>query len=204
MSAALARLKAMLATLPDNPGKIPYPSNPQSPQKPLLNLLKVAGVGVFGEILTPALDVAPAILPEPSTQPVDWRIHFDFDERVAIALESGKVPPLYADAFARLQCQRLPGIPQDVQELATDMAGQLLDKHGAALVILQWPVAAIFDSPLVLATHGESAALDLRKAGLVWQLREGDMVQPLEPGGAVIRCAGGNSWPFNWKPTDGR
>ena len=118
-------------------------------------------------------------------------------ERAAIAVELGKVPPVYADAFARLQCQRLTGIPHDWQARTADMAGQLLDRHGAALVTLGWPVAAIFDSPLVLATAGTSAALDLRRAGLVWQMREGDTIERLTPDCALIRCGDGREWTFH-------
>ena len=125
-------------------------------------------------------------------------------ERLAFAREMGKVPALYADAFARLQCQALPGIPSDWQTRAANMAGQLLDMHGVALLTLQWPVAAIFNSPLVLATFGESAALDLRKAGLAWQLREGDAVERLAPNGAMIRCGDGNSFAFQWRPAHGQ
>ncbi len=125
----------------------------------------------------------------------DYKI--SLDERAAIAVELGKVPPVYADAFARLQCQRLSGIPHDWQARAADMAGQLLDRHGAALVTLGWPVAAIFDSPLVLATAGESAALDLRRAGLVWQMREGDTIERLAHDSALIRYGDGREWTFH-------
>ena len=102
----------------------------------------------------------------------------------------------------RLQCQALPSIPPDWQSRAADTAGRLLDRHGAELARLAWPVAALFDSPLVLATFGDSGTLDLRKAGLAWQMREGDTIERLAPNGALIRCGDGKTWLFKWRPAD--
>lgn len=120
------------------------------------------------------------------------------------ALANANIPPVFADAMARLQCQALPGIPQDWQSRAADMATMLLDLHGAALERLAWPVGALFDSPAVLGTYGESAALDLRRAGLAWQMRQGDSITKLAYSGTVILRADGKSFAFQWRPAHGQ
>ena len=119
------------------------------------------------------------------------------------ALSNPNIPPLFADAMVRLSCQTLPGIPPDWQCRAADMASMLLDLHGPALARLGWPVGAMFDSPVVLGTFGESAALDLRKAGLAWQMRQGDTITKLAPNGAVILRADSKTWPFLFTPAQG-
>lgn len=129
--------------------------------------------------------------------------HVGPDGAAATSVEPDKVPACYAAALARLQFQTLPGIPPDWQSRAADMASMLLDRHGAALLRLGWPVGAMFDSPVVLGTFGESAALDLRKAGLAWQMRQGDTITKLAPNGAVILRADSKTWPFLFTPAQG-
>ena len=153
----------------------------------------------------PELPVESGALPNMVIHPVagpvtcEPDLEGDISERTAIAIVMGLVPVIYAGAFARLQCLRLPGIPQDWQERAVNIAGLILDAHGAALVTLAWPAAALFDAPVVVATAGESAALDLRKAGLVWKLREGDTIERLAPDSAIIRGGDGKAWHFKWR-----
>ncbi len=215
MSAALARLKELQAK---NSGKSPYRGNPQKVQKPFEHPFEPfegrRGEHVWpddgGGATTVESGKSPYLgnpqKPQKPFEPFEGERggHVWPDGGAATAVESGKVPACYADAMARLSCQALPGIPQDWQSRAANMATMLLDLHGAALARLQWPVGAMFDTPVVLAVFGESAALDLRKAGLAWQMRQGDTITRLAPNGAVILRADGKSFAFQWRPAHGQ
>ena len=82
------------------------------------------------------------------------------NERSAIAIECGKVPAPYADAFARLQTLRLGRVSIQEQELAVHDAGLFLDQWGEMALENGWSAGDLFDAPRNGGT-----------GGLVWRMK---------------------------------
>jgi hypothetical protein len=69
------------------------------------------------------------------------RIAFDacaLAERIAIALELGRVPLAYAEAWARLQVQKPSHLSEPIWRRALDDAGCVLDEWGALAFEFGW------------------------------------------------------------------
>jgi hypothetical protein len=82
----------------------------------------------------------------------------ELEERKAMA--TGSVPEPYLDAWARLQCQRPTGFPEEVWRQAMDDGGCFLDRLGKHAPELGWMPGDLFNVPS-----------DGRRGGLVWFLR---------------------------------
>jgi hypothetical protein len=91
----------------------------------------------------------------------------DEAERAAIGIELGGVPLAYADAWARLQCQKPMAVSDDERRQAIDDAALLLDQWGSLAVEFQWSPGDLFDVPR-----------DGKPGGLVWFLK-GEAVRAL-------------------------
>ncbi len=97
----------------------------------------------------------------------------DEAERAAIGIDLGGVPLAYADAWARLQCQKPMAVSDDEQRQAIDDAALLLDQWGSLAVEFQWSPGDLFDVPR-----------DGKLGGLVWFLK-GEAVRALGPAHAT-------------------
>lgn len=117
------------------------------------------------------------------------------DERAAVAFDSG-VPESFVDGWARMQCQRLQGVPEAWHHRAVDCTGRMLDRHGRRLAATGWTVEDLFDRPLLLGSTDYGSTIDLREAGLAWQLRHGDVIDALDTVKAIIKHPDGKSWTF--------
>jgi hypothetical protein len=93
----------------------------------------------------------------------------DEAERAAIAIELGGVPLAYADAWARLQCQRPFGASDQEWRQVMDDAGKFFDTWGSRAVEFGWTAGDLFDVPR-----------DGKPGGLVWFLG-GESVQAIGP-----------------------
>jgi hypothetical protein len=89
----------------------------------------------------------------------------EIEERAALAAD--RVPAVYLDAWARLQCQRPFSVDPDAWSRAIEGGGLFLDAWGADAAKMGWSAGELFDVP----SHG-------RRAGLVWQLK-GEQVEAL-------------------------
>jgi hypothetical protein len=89
--------------------------------------------------------------------------HLDADDEPAIEERAGlaadRVPAVYLDAWARLQCQRPHSVADAEWRLAINDAGLFLDAWGADAAAMQWSAGELFDLPRAG-----------RPGGLVWQL----------------------------------
>jgi hypothetical protein len=101
------------------------------------------------------------------------------EERAGLAAD--RLPVVYLDAWARLNCQKPARASEAEWRLALDDGGQLIDAWGADAATFGWAAGDLFDVP------GAG-----RPGGLVWQLK-GDRVEALcvasarIPGGRAIR-----------------
>jgi hypothetical protein len=80
------------------------------------------------------------------------------EERAALAAD--RVPPVFLDAWARLNCQKPASLSEAEWRLALDDGGRFLDGWGADAATMLWTASELFDVP-----H------DGRPGGLVWQLK---------------------------------
>jgi len=87
------------------------------------------------------------------------------EERAALAAD--RVPPVYLDVWARLNCQKPASVSEAKWRLALDDGGRFLDAWGADAAAMQWSAGSLFDLPR-----------EGRPGGLVWQLR-GECVNAL-------------------------
>lgn len=88
-------------------------------------------------------------------------------ERAGMAAD--RVPALYLDTWARLNCQKPERVSGAEWRLALDDGGRFLDGWGLIAAELQWSAGDLFDVP-----HGS------RSGGLVWRLG-GVRVEALGP-----------------------
>lgn len=70
----------------------------------------------------------------------------DLEESAAIAIDGG-VPAVYADAWARLQCQKPLWVSDGEWRQAIAAAGRFLDQWGSLAVDFQWTAGDLFDVP---------------------------------------------------------
>jgi hypothetical protein len=90
------------------------------------------------------------------------------EERAGLAAD--RVPAVYLDAWARLQCQRPLSVADAEWRLAVNDAGLFLDAWGEDAATLGWTSDELFDVT----------------AGLVWRLG-GERIEALEPDRARLR-----------------
>jgi hypothetical protein len=77
-------------------------------------------------------------------------------ERAAIALELGRVPPIYADAWAAFQTRKPGHLTETDWQFAVDCAGRFLDEWGALASGFGWQASDVFGSDgLVSFSAGE-------------------------------------------------
>jgi hypothetical protein len=78
--------------------------------------------------------------------PVGTRLHDDFDvaERAAIAIELGRVPPAYADAWAAFQTRKPRHVSEAEWFRAVDDAGRFLDEWAGLALDFGWRPLDIF------------------------------------------------------------
>jgi hypothetical protein len=79
----------------------------------------------------------------------------EIEERAALA--AGSVPPLYLDAWARLQCQQPSPVSQERWRTTINDGGLFLDAWGEQAAELGWTAGELFDVP-----H------DGERGGLIW------------------------------------
>ena len=106
---------------------------------------------------------------EAGTRAGTWPLPHDITEaeRAAIALELGRVPPTYADAWAAFQTRK-PGHVAEAEWLrAVDDAGRFLDEWAALALDFGWRPSDIFGP-----------------SGLGW-FCAGELVQALGPDNAI-------------------
>ena len=84
------------------------------------------------------------------------------EERAGLAAD--RVPPVYLDAWARLNCQKPACVSEDEWRLALDDGGHFLDAWGSDAAAMGWMPGALFDVT----------------AGLIWRLA-GERVQAPGP-----------------------
>jgi hypothetical protein len=89
------------------------------------------------------------------------------DERAAIAVELGKVPPAYAHAWAAFQMRRLEHQSEAEWLAAVDDAGRFLDEWATLALDFGWRPEEIFS-----------------QSGLAW-FCAGERVRALGPGNAI-------------------
>jgi hypothetical protein len=65
----------------------------------------------------------------------------------------------YLDGWARLQCRRPAGVPEEVWRQAINDGGRFLDRWGSRANELGWTPGDLFDVPC-----------DGKEGGLVWEL----------------------------------
>ena len=128
----LARLKALI-------GEKGRPCDPAKPAKAPFDGFAGGGGSPFSPNLD-ALDLADAI-----------------EERVALA--AGRVPPVFLDAWARLNCQKPFAVSEAEWRLALDDGGRFLDAWGCDAAELGWTPGELFDvmSGLVWRLNGQRA-----------------------------------------------
>lgn len=89
---------------------------------------------------------------------------FDADDEAAIEERAGlaadRVPALYLDAWARLNCQKPISVSEADWRLALDDGGRFLNSWGADAATMQWTAGELFDVPR-----------DGRPGGVVWRLK---------------------------------
>jgi hypothetical protein len=117
---------------------------------------------VFGGVVEGVTDA-----PEPD--------EVEIQERTGLA--AGGVPPIYVDAWARLQCRRPPPVCQDRWRTVINDAGLFLDAWGEQAVKHGWTVGEIFDVP-----RGGA------RGGLIWFI-EGEGIEAF--GAQYARTHGG-------------
>jgi hypothetical protein len=69
---------------------------------------------------------------------------FDLAERAAIAIEDGRVPPAYADAWAGFQMRKPAHVSEVEWFRAVDDAGRFLDEWAALALDFEWRPSDIF------------------------------------------------------------
>jgi hypothetical protein len=74
------------------------------------------------------------------------------EERAGLAAD--RVPPIYLDAWARLNCQKPASVSEAEWRLALDDSGRFLDAWGSEAADMRWTPGEVFDVT----------------AGLVWRL----------------------------------
>ena len=106
---------------------------------------------------------------EPGTRAGTWPLPNDITEaeRAAIALELGRVPPTYADAWAAFQTRKPGHVTETDWQFAVDCAGRFLDEWGALASAFGWQASDVFGS-----------------GGLAW-FCAGERVRALGPDNAV-------------------
>ena len=79
------------------------------------------------------------------------------EERVALA--AGRVPPVFLDAWARLNCQKPFAVSEAEWRLALDDGGRFLDAWGCDAAEMGWTPGELFDvmSGLVWRLNGQRA-----------------------------------------------
>ena len=95
------------------------------------------------------------------------------EERAGLA---DRVPSVYLDVWARLNCQKPASVSEAAWRLALDDGGRFLDGWGADAATMLWTAGELFDVP-----RGG------RAGGLVWQLR-GERVEALGVARARLRA----------------
>jgi hypothetical protein len=85
---------------------------------------------------------------EPGTRAGTWPLPDDITEaeRAAIALELGRVPPTYADAWAAFQTRKPGHVTETDWQFAVDCAGRFLDEWGALASAFGWQASDVFGS----------------------------------------------------------
>jgi hypothetical protein len=106
---------------------------------------------------------------EPGTRAGTWPLPDDITEaeRAAIALELGRVPSTYADAWAAFQTRKPGHVTETEWQFAVDSAGRFLDEWGALASGFGWQASDVFGS-----------------GGLAW-FCAGERVRALGPDNAV-------------------
>jgi hypothetical protein len=94
------------------------------------------------------------------------------EERAGLAAD--RVPRVYLDAWARLNCQRPEGVSEAEWRLALDDGAFFLDTRGADAAATRWTAGELFDVPRE-GTPG----------GLVWRLK-GERGEALGEAGARL------------------
>jgi hypothetical protein len=120
----------------------------------------------------PAL-LARVTAPEPSYGHPDQAAIY---ETAGLAIDGG-VPPVYADAWARLQSQRPYGVTDAQWQQALDAGGRFLDEWGSLAAEFGWSTGDLFDAPS-----------DGKRGGLIWWIT-GEAVRSL--GGDCAFAASG-------------
>lgn len=92
---------------------------------------------------------------------------FDLGERAAIAIELGRVPPAYADAWAAFQTRKPVHVSETEWLRAVDDAGHFLDEWAGLALDFGWQPADIFGA-----------------AGLAWFCC-GERIRALGPSNAI-------------------
>ena len=159
MSTALARLRQ----------KIRETSLPQEPSKPS----KGAFEGFEG---APSRGVCPISAVAPIAKPsAAGAREIDEAEREAIAIElGGRVPEIYALAFAQLQTQAPPEVPLERWHQFINDAGIFLDRWGDEAERLGWRAEELF------GLHPDAPIARCDRMGLLWTLK-GERVVELTP-----------------------
>jgi hypothetical protein len=97
----------------------------------------------------------------------------EIEERAAWAAD--RLPAVYLDAWARLQCQRPLTVLEDVWRRAVNDAGLFLDEWGREAAEWRWTAGELFD-----------VLRDGRPGGLIWFI-QGECLWGLGPEYAVLR-----------------
>jgi hypothetical protein len=122
--------------------------------RPLRVKIDDMGMGVSESAIDGSSD-----LPEPDEDAIE--------ERAALCADS--VPPIYLDAWARLNHQKPDRILDGRWRQVLDDGGRFLDRWGSLAAQLDWTACALFDTPKT-ETPG----------GLLWRL-DGGMVEAIGP-----------------------
>jgi hypothetical protein len=85
---------------------------------------------------------------EPGTRAGTWPLPQDIAEaeRAAIALELGRVPPTFANAWAAFQMRKPGHVTETDWQFAVDCAGRFLDEWGALASAFGWRGSDVFGS----------------------------------------------------------
>jgi hypothetical protein len=108
------------------------------------------------------------------TTEIDVFPHINEEERVAIAIELGGVPEIYAPAFAQLQTQAPPEVPLERWHQFINDAGIFLDRWGDEAERLGWRAEELF------GLHPDAPIARCDRMGLLWTLK-GERVVELTP-----------------------
>lgn len=116
----------------------------------------VANVAAGGEpdVGAKRSDVA-SVAVHPASEPDETAVADAIEERKALAAD--RVPAVYLDAWARLNCQKPEGVSESEWWLACHNGGLFLDAFGGEAARLGWRPGELFDP-------GD---------GLVWRLADG-------------------------------